>query len=233
MLETIRELAVEELGATGEEQEIRGRHAGWCLGVAEAGGPNLGGSARAAWLEDVGDERENLRAALAWSADVHGDAETGLRIAAALQPFWTAHALHAEGQRVLGALLSRSEEPTVGRARALAVVGWISGIEGDVDTTERACRESLALLPAGEDWYRAVCLNLLGTMARLSGRLDEAGRRYEEALAPRHPARPLVPDRARVGERWHAPRARRPRSRGVRAVTSARSRSRKREVIAG
>ena len=183
MLETIRELAVEELAAAGEEREIRGRHAGWCLGVAEEGGPNLGGSARATWLEHVSRERENLGAALAWGADERGDAETALRTAAALQPFWTAHALYAEGQRVLRALLSRSREPTVGRARALAVAGWISGIEGDVDATERACSESLALLPAGEEWYQAVCLNLLGTMARLSGRLDEARRRYEEALS--------------------------------------------------
>ena len=92
-----------------------------------------GGSARATWLEHVGRERENLRAALAWGADERGDAETGLRTAAALQPFWTAHALYAEGQRALAALLSRSSEPTVGRARALAVAGWISGIEGDVE----------------------------------------------------------------------------------------------------
>ena len=183
MLETIRELALEELAGAGEEHEIRRRHAGWFLGVAEEGGPNLGGSARAAWLERVGRERENLRAALAWSAHEHGDAETGLRSAAALLPFWTAHALFEEGGRVLAALLSRSREPTVGRARALAVAGWLAGIEGDVGRCEPACRESLALLPPEDDWYRAICLNLLGTMARFGGRLDEARRHYDGALA--------------------------------------------------
>ena len=183
MLETIRELAVEQLAAGGEEHEIRRRHASWCLGVAEEAGPNAGGSARAAWLEDVGRERENLRAALAWGASGRGDAETGLRTAAALLPFWTAHALYEEAHRFLAALLSRSPEPTVGRARALAVVGWIAGIEGDADRCEPACRESLALLPPADDWYRAICLNLLGTMARYGGRLDEARRHYDEALA--------------------------------------------------
>jgi non-specific serine/threonine protein kinase len=183
MLETIRELALEQLAAAGEEHEIRRRHASWCLAVAEEAGPNAGGSARATWLEDVDAERENLRAALAWGASEHGDAEAGLRTAAALLPFWTAHALYDEGRRSLAALLSRSGEPTAGRARALAVAGWIAGIEGDAERCEPACRESLALLPPADDWYRAICLNLLGTMARFGGRLAEARGHYDAALA--------------------------------------------------
>ena len=112
-----------------------------------------------------------------------GDAETGLRIAAALLPYWIAHGLYDEGRRFLAALLSRSRRAHPRPRAALAVAGWLAGIEGDVARCEPACRESLALLPAGEDWYRAVCLNLLGTMARLDGRLAEARQRYEEALA--------------------------------------------------
>jgi predicted ATPase/DNA-binding SARP family transcriptional activator len=182
MLETIRELALEELAAAGEEQRIRGRHASWLLGVAEAGGPNLRGDARAAWLDQVAEERENLYAALTWSASEAGDPETGLRIAAAMLPYWITHALLGEGRGFLAVLLARSAEPSVGRARALAAAGWLAGIEADVDRYEPAARESLALLPAGDDWHRAVCLNLLGTMARLDGRLAEARQRYEEAL---------------------------------------------------
>jgi non-specific serine/threonine protein kinase len=182
MLETIRELALEELAAAGEERRIRARHADWLLGVAEDGGPNRRGAARGDWLGRVGEERENLHAALTWCASADGDPETGQRIAAALQPYWTAHGLYDEGRRFLAALRSRSREPTAGRARALAVAGWIAGIEGDAAKCEPACRESLALLPAGDDWYRAICLNLLGTMARLDGRLAEARQRYEEAL---------------------------------------------------
>jgi predicted ATPase/DNA-binding SARP family transcriptional activator len=183
MLETIRELALEELAAGREEQRIRALHASWLLGVAEGGGPNRRGSARAAWLEQAAEERENLYAALTWSASENGDPETGQRIAAALQPYWTAHGLYDEGRRFLAALRSRSREPTLGRARALAVAGWIAGIEGDAAKCEPACHESLALLPPGEEWYRAICLNLLGTMARLDGRLAEARQRYEEAQA--------------------------------------------------
>ncbi len=165
MLETIRELAVEELAAAGEEQEIRaGMRAGASASPRRAA--RTWAAALAPWLEHVSRERENLRAALAWGADERGDAETALRTAAALQPFWTAHALYAEGQRVFTALALALERADRRARAALAVAGWISGIEGDVDATERACTESLALLPAGEEWYQAVCLNLLGTMAR-------------------------------------------------------------------
>ena len=68
MLETIRELAREQLAASGEEPAIRAAHARWYLAVAEEGGPNRRGAERAAWLDRVGRERENLRAALAWSS---------------------------------------------------------------------------------------------------------------------------------------------------------------------
>jgi hypothetical protein len=53
MLETIRELALEELAAAGEEHEIRGRHAAWCLDVAEEAAPTAAATRAWAWLERV------------------------------------------------------------------------------------------------------------------------------------------------------------------------------------
>jgi predicted ATPase/DNA-binding SARP family transcriptional activator len=182
MLETIRELSVEQLAATGEEHEIRSRHANWFLAVAEEGGPSRRGVAREAWFERMGRERENLRAAVAWGAREQGGNETALRIAAALQPFWTSHGLLGEGRRSLDLLLASAREQTVGRARALAAAGWFAGLQADLDTCESLCRQSLSLLPPGEEWYRAICLNLLGTMARYRGNLTEAWLLYDEAL---------------------------------------------------
>src|SRR6185295_15996110 len=87
MLETIRDLAAELLG---DEPAIRAAHARVYLALAEAGGPNRRGDERVSWLSRVGHERENLRAALAWTG---GAVEARLRLAAALGPFWTAHGL--------------------------------------------------------------------------------------------------------------------------------------------
>jgi predicted ATPase/DNA-binding SARP family transcriptional activator len=182
MLETIRELAGERLAAGGEAPAIRDAHARWCLAMAEEGGPNRRGAERTGWLDRAGRERENLRAALAW-AGAGGDVETGLRLAAGLAPFWTAHGLLDEGKRSVAAVLAASGEQSPGRGRALAVSGFLRMLDGELEEGERACRDSLPLSGRGEEWYRALALNVVGTAARYRDRGEEARRRYGEALA--------------------------------------------------
>ena len=179
MLETIRELALEQLVASGEERGLRHAHAGWFLASAEDGGPNRRGPERAAWLDRLDRERENVRGALAW----RGDAETGLRLAGSLLAFWLDHGLIGEGIDALAAALGRTSEPSLGRSRALAVSGILALLAGDLDGSERACSEALARSWPGEEWYRAVCLNAFGTGLRYRGSYDGARQRYEEALA--------------------------------------------------
>jgi tetratricopeptide (TPR) repeat protein len=175
MLETIRELAAELLG---EEPTVRAAHARVYVALAEEGGPNRRGDERAAWLERVGGERENLRAALAWPGN---EPEIRLRLAAGLAPFWITHGLIEEGRRSLAAALAGTDEPSLGRMRALSVAGFVGMMDDDREAGERACRESLTL--AGEAWYRAVALNVLGTAERYRGRHEDAQRLYQDALA--------------------------------------------------
>ncbi len=175
MLETIRELAAALLG---DEPAIRAAHARVYLALAEAGGPNRRGDERISWLSRVGHERENLRAALAWAG---GDLEMRLRLAAGLGPFWIAHGLIEEGKRSLATVLGTAGGPSLGRARALTVAAFLRMLEGDLEEAERACRDSLTM--SGEDWYRAIALNMIGTVARYGDRFEEAHRLYDEALA--------------------------------------------------
>jgi predicted ATPase len=89
MLETIHEFAAERLCESGEEDELRRRHAGFFLALAESA--NL--SAEAINLgprpELVLPEQDNLRAALDWAAEA-GEIELGLRLAISLEQFWVA-----------------------------------------------------------------------------------------------------------------------------------------------
>ena len=182
MLETIRELALEELAAAGEEQAIRARHA-----AGASAWPRRAARTGAAALVPRGSRTSDAsaRTCAPRSPGAHRTTATWSRRCGSPRRCCRSGSRTASSTRASGSSprCSRAPpSPTVGRARALAAAGWLAGIEADVDRYERAGRESLALLPAGEDWYRAVCLNLLGTMARLDGRLAEARQRYEEAL---------------------------------------------------
>lgn len=56
-------------------------------------------------------------------------------------------------------------------------------LDDDVEGGERACRESLELSSDGDDWYRAVALNVLGTAARYREDRVRARDLYAKALA--------------------------------------------------
>ena len=73
MLETIREYALEQLAASGEEEAIRRRHAAWCLALAEEA-PGTWTTRPRRLVAAAGRRTRNLRAALAW-LDHHGEPE--------------------------------------------------------------------------------------------------------------------------------------------------------------
>ena len=65
MLETLREFALEHLEASGEAEEIRQRHASWCLDFASRGFDALMGSEHRRWLQRMEADHANIRGALA------------------------------------------------------------------------------------------------------------------------------------------------------------------------
>jgi predicted ATPase/class 3 adenylate cyclase len=73
MLETIREFAVERLSESGEEQRLRERHLEFFLHFSEEAAPRLRGAQQWIWLRQLGDEYENLRAALEWARESHNN----------------------------------------------------------------------------------------------------------------------------------------------------------------
>jgi predicted ATPase/class 3 adenylate cyclase len=67
LLETIGELAREKLAQSGEETGARARHLDFFLRFAEESAPKLLEAQPLVWLNKLGAEYENLRAALAWA----------------------------------------------------------------------------------------------------------------------------------------------------------------------
>ncbi|WP_436757480.1 BTAD domain-containing putative transcriptional regulator [Streptosporangium sp. V21-05] len=88
MLETIREYALERLTEAGEVTRLRKAHAAYFLELAETAEPHLRGPDQLIWIDRLVAERDNVLAALHFAAS-SGDADTAMRLAAAMSVFWT------------------------------------------------------------------------------------------------------------------------------------------------
>ncbi len=208
MLETIREFAAERLGESGDEGQLRRRHARFFLELAQSLGMTYESiEVHGRQRHDVAiAEQENFRSAIDWAFE--DDVELAARIAVALEGFWVALSPF-EAVRRFGALLERAEGLPYGlRAgcwRCLASSTIFTGgrIEDGIDQNEK----SLDLYRrAGDERGIAIILNRLGVQ------LLGARRRGTRALADRGEPRSLsgasVP-------RGRGSGSRRPRSRRV------------------
>ncbi|MFF9852756.1 BTAD domain-containing putative transcriptional regulator [Streptomyces litmocidini] len=115
MLETIRAYAAERLPAG--DPAIAAHHA-YYRELAEAADPELRGPAQLEWLARLDAEDANLRAALR-----RGTPEDGLRLVAALSPYWWLRGLRGRVAAPVAELLDRVE-PTaeLGEEYALCVL---------------------------------------------------------------------------------------------------------------
>jgi non-specific serine/threonine protein kinase len=183
MLEPVRQYARERLEESGGAESARRRHAAFFLALAEEAELMLEERDQAAWMERLGKEHPNLRAALSWSLEA--DPETCLRLAAAVWRFWQMRGHLGEGSRWLRDALARAGErsPPL-RAKALRAVGALAWTRGDYRRAEEAFEESLALSrESGDRRTIARALNGLGSVARDRGDYARARTFLEESLA--------------------------------------------------
>jgi tetratricopeptide (TPR) repeat protein len=182
MLQIVREYALERLVEAGEEDELRARHAGYFAGLAEQGEPELNGPSQDVWAARLDLERDNFRAALAYTLK-SGDGMTALRLAGALRRLWQLHAELREGRAALEAALAAAPGglPLVSRAKALNGLGVLAAEEGDIDAAEEAFEASLEIARAlDDDERRMAVLTNLGNIALFRQDFDRARDLYEE-----------------------------------------------------
>jgi predicted ATPase len=164
MLETLREFAVERLAESGEEDDIRRRHLGWCLTLATTVENVVSTPQFPELLDKLDRERYNVREALAWSLRSGIDVEQALLICGQLPLYWDTRGYVPEGLRWSTELLATGD-PTdsAGRAMTLATVGWLGMLGGDPVLSEES-------LSAADDMWRR-----LGDDAQLSRSLSMHG----------------------------------------------------------
>lgn len=183
MLETLHEYALERLQAAGEEEELRRRHAAYYLALAEKGERAIEGPDQGRWLEQFAVELDNLRATLAWSQASAERRELGLRLGGALWWSWWARGLGSEGRRWLTCALSRGDERTAVRAKALYAAGALAFFAGAVATARTHLEEAGSIYQErGDHFGRAHTLLVLGGLTALVGDPQTGRAMVEESI---------------------------------------------------
>ena len=190
MLQTIREYARERLEEAGEAVEVRERHARWILELCEQAKSALAVGEDAPVLARIGEEEDNIRAALAWSTDT-GEAAVGLRIADAIWRYWQQRGHLTEGRAAVEGLLAmpQARGATLERAKGLAALAGLAYWQSDFAPLPSAYDEALAIhrrvshgSELAEAVYNAAFIGFIsGDLDAARARLQEARDLYREA----------------------------------------------------
>jgi predicted ATPase/DNA-binding SARP family transcriptional activator len=166
LLETVRQYAAEKLAEAGEAALFRRAHADYFLSAVEAAW-EMQTADLDLFVELVGRERDNLRAALVWSRDA-GQAEHLLRLAKGLFRFWWVRGDVSEGRSWLDLALESGAalDPAL-RAEALEGAAGLAWAHGDFARAGELATQGHALFAAvGDRRGQGACLNVLGLVAQ-------------------------------------------------------------------
>ena len=183
MLETIREFALEQLAAAGEDEAARAAHAAQIVDLVQILIPAPGGGAQEArWLERLAAEVPNLRSALAHVVE-RGEAEAAFRMAEAWQLLsWSSRADSGEALRWLEAALTLGGAAEA-RVHALIAAAGLVGMRGDLPRATALADEGLAVADAnGYPFGVAYACFYGGVVAKFRGDLTAAATSLNEAI---------------------------------------------------
>lgn len=193
MLETIREFAFMKLVESGEDPDLRDRHAAYYAELVERHDvallPFLPSGARVlAWLET---EHPNLRLALTRLAET-GKAEPLLRLAGNLGYFWEIHGHFREGITWQERAVALGQDaPAAARAVALRGLANLLWTQDEFEQALSIARDALALArEAAEPRGIAVAAEVYALTAYRLGQLDLAATLNAQVLdaAAKEPA---------------------------------------------
>jgi predicted ATPase/serine/threonine protein kinase len=185
-LESVWRFALEQLEAHEEQTTLRDRHLAVYLDLAERAEKVMTGAGMGQQIAELLPEEENLLAALAFSAHAADGAKRGLRLAAAVQRYWSAQGRYALGRRAIEEVLDRdgADQPSRERAFALTRVSGLCLVQGDHEAARRRLEESLAYWRTAADRPGLpATLAGLGVVAMYQSRFEDALALGEESLA--------------------------------------------------
>jgi predicted ATPase/DNA-binding CsgD family transcriptional regulator len=187
MLETLRRYASVKLAVSAERETVHARHAAFLLELAEEAETGLAGPQQVAWLNRLETEHDDLSTALEWLTE-SGEAERGMRLAAALLRFWWYRGHLAEGRARIETLLdlpeaSVREEVRAKALHALGIHRYADDTLEDWTMVRSRLQESLEIYRRLQDEPRvAAVLQNLGRVRAVLGEWSAAQSALDESL---------------------------------------------------
>lgn len=182
MLETVREFALDQLRARGEETQTRDRALRWLVALAIDALGQLEGPERAVWFRRLSSELDNIRATVVYAIDAHP--EDAMRLVTSLEEFWAVRGHWAEARRYLAECFAADVGTVELRACAAATAGRLAYLAADYDAARRSHGDALRMRKAIADrngeWRS---LASLGMVAEARSDLDSARDLYGQSLA--------------------------------------------------
>ncbi|WP_330252885.1 protein kinase [Nocardia sp. NBC_00565] len=182
MLDTVREYGREKARQTGEYLEICRRHRDWYERLALEANADWTSPRALEWITRLRREQPNLRQALEFC--LSDNPEAGIRIAAALLPFWSSHGSLSEGRYWLDRLLARrTGKVTVDQAAAIYAACNAAAVQADLPAVAALVREGRALVEQTTDPLARAHIDYAeGLLALYSGNPSDAHPNLEKAI---------------------------------------------------
>ncbi|WP_027502349.1 protein kinase domain-containing protein [Rhodococcus sp. UNC363MFTsu5.1] len=184
LLDTIREYGLEKLAESGEYAEMRRRHRHWFQRLALRAEADWIGPHQLSWIARLNLDLQNFREALEASMAEPGDVAVGLRITAALYPFWLASGQINEGARWTERMLSVEGVPRGPEwVRAVSLGAALSGFRSDIATgTERVGLARAAAAETNDPDAAATALYAAGVVALGANDVSTAAGHFDAVL---------------------------------------------------
>ena len=181
MLETMRQYGRERLRELREQTLTRQRHFDWIRGLGQAIG--AWDNRQVALFDRMHRERDNLWAALDFSARNPAGVAAASELAQDLLPYWVSRGPFGDVRRVLTSLAELAPADSVSRGRLLWVAAIMASSVNDYDACAALSEESLRIGTAARDVEIVGWALTVSAIPRLrAGDLADARQRVESAL---------------------------------------------------
>ena len=145
LLETIRSVGLRLLRDAGEEADVRDRHAAAFADLAERAGRHWLTADQPRWLDRIGEDHANVRAAVEWTIE-HGPIRRAQQLAANLWRYWQLGGHLWEGRLIVDRIVELApDEPSTDRLWALGAAGGIAYWQADTAVAAARYEEQLVV----------------------------------------------------------------------------------------